>query len=67
MHRHNPHQDSLHGQLVFGASLTKIRFIGGWSKTTDVVTGKYLDPAARQHRQPGFLRMASHHIPGSIA
>jgi hypothetical protein len=37
------------GGLVFGASLTKICFIGGWPKTTDVVTGKYLDatPAAR--------------------
>jgi bacteriorhodopsin len=28
----------------FGVPLTKIRCMGGWSKTTDVVIGKYIDP-----------------------
>jgi hypothetical protein len=27
-----------------GVPLTKIRYMGGWSKTNDVVTGKYIDP-----------------------
>jgi hypothetical protein len=28
----------------FGAPLTKVRYMGGWSKTSDVVTDKYIDP-----------------------
>jgi hypothetical protein len=27
-----------------GAPLIKIRYMGGWSKTSDGVTGKYIDP-----------------------
>jgi hypothetical protein len=29
---------------IIAPLITKIRFMGGWSTTSDVVTGKYIDP-----------------------
>jgi hypothetical protein len=34
--------------VCIGAPLTKIRYVRGWSKTNDVVTGKHIDPTVSE-------------------
>ena len=41
---HSLRKGAASAAACIGAPLTKIRYMGGWSKTSDVVTGKYIDP-----------------------
>jgi hypothetical protein len=41
---HGLRKGSASAAACIGAPLTKIHHMGGWSKTNDVVTGKYIDP-----------------------
>jgi hypothetical protein len=41
---HSLRKHAASATACIGAPLTKIRYTGGWSKTSDVVIGKYIDP-----------------------
>jgi hypothetical protein len=41
---HSLRKGAASAAACLGAPLTKIRYMGGWSKTNDAVTGKYIDP-----------------------
>jgi hypothetical protein len=41
---HSLREGAASAAACIGAPLTKIRYIGGWSRTSEVVTGKYIDP-----------------------
>jgi hypothetical protein len=41
---HSLRKGAAYAAACIGAPLTKIRYMGGWSKAIDVVTGKYIDP-----------------------
>ena len=41
---HSLRKGAASAAAYIGAPLTKIRYMGGWSKTNDVVTSKYIDP-----------------------
>jgi hypothetical protein len=42
----------------FGAPLTKIRYMSGWSKTNDVVTEKYIYPTMSETHRHGYSSAA---------
>ena len=42
---HSLHKCAASAAACIGVPLTKIRFMGGWSKTIEVVNGKYIDLA----------------------
>jgi hypothetical protein len=41
---HSLQKGAASAAACIGAPLTKIRYMGSWSKTSDVVIGKFIDP-----------------------
>jgi hypothetical protein len=62
---HSLQRGAASAAACIGAPLTKIFCMGGWSKTNDVVTGKYINP--NMIETPTILRQASRQTPGLVA
>jgi hypothetical protein len=51
---HSLRKGAASAAACIGEPLTKIRYMGGWLKSSDVVNGKYIDPTMGETRLHGY-------------